>query len=296
MSLEAITWAFRQEIPPTAKLVLMALANRADDETGDCWPGLTRVAKDASCSIRSAQIHIAALARNGFIQIERKFSSGDGRQRSNHYWLLFDRAPAPWKSVKAEQPDDDQDVVGGGADSAPHTITTEGDFDDGISHQDSPPPVNQDSSPCIEPSGIEPIPPEQVDGPRLQQAAMPASPPQALAQAKRPQAAFDGSKPHRFDPNARQAKIQAAQAAEVERRSSQRVFVIEGSRAWKAWLATRPQGFPTTVVNGQRGWHFPQCFPPPAKGPGDRTMPQQSPASPETESEYFPDLAREMGG
>lgn len=42
--------------------------------------------------------------------------------------------------------------------------------------------------------------------------------------------------------------------------------------------------------------HMPSEWPPPAKGPGERTMPQQSPSSPETETEYFPDLAREMGG
>lgn len=34
---------------------------------------------------------------------------------------------------------------------------------------------------------------------------------------------------------------------------------------------------------------------PPAKSPGDRTTSQQSPASPD-ETEYYPDLAREMGG
>lgn len=294
MSLEAITWAFRQEIPGTAKLVLLALANRADDETGECWPGIPRVAKDASCSVRSAQIHIASLARNGFVQVERRRAPGDGRQQSNRYWVLMDRAPAPWKSVH-EDTDDDLDVVDGGAESAPHTNTTETDSDEEYIHRDSPPPVQPAAPPCIEPSLIEPIRPEQVEGPGLEPVAPRAYPPQAAVQAEKPQPAFEGSKPKSFDPNARASKIKAAQAAEDQRRSSQRIFVIEGSRAWKAWLTTRLQGFPTTVVNGQRGWYFPALFPPPAKGHGDRITPPNTQASPENEPNLS-EFSREMGG
>ena len=37
MSLEAITWAFRQQLTPSEKLVLLTLADYADDEN-KCWP------------------------------------------------------------------------------------------------------------------------------------------------------------------------------------------------------------------------------------------------------------------
>jgi hypothetical protein len=42
MSVSAITWAWSQFLPATAKLVLLALADHADDE-GRCWPSLGRL-------------------------------------------------------------------------------------------------------------------------------------------------------------------------------------------------------------------------------------------------------------
>jgi hypothetical protein len=59
----------------------------------------------------------------------------------------------------------------------------------------------------------------------------------------------------------------AAKAAKVQ------VFVIEGSRAWLAWLdhrrrSGRMAAFPTCTGTGEfanrRGWYFPSLFPPPA--------------------------------
>jgi hypothetical protein len=247
MSLEAITWAFRQEIPGTAKLVLLSLANRADDESGQCWPGLPRIAKDSSCSVRAAQIHIAALARNGFIEVRRMYAT-DGRQRSNHYWLLFDRAPAEWKSVANSSPSPN----GEGEDFAPHTITTEAvenpvditQNPDGKTHEDSPGRVKPDSPPIIEPSESEPS--------------------SLVLVARAP----CGDTPASFDPKQRQAQIQKLQAAEEARRA-QPVFVFEGTEAWKAWAATRPRGYPVTVRESdrRRGWWFPSLFPPHATGP-----------------------------
>lgn len=44
MSIQAIAWAFAQAIPPSAKLVLLALADHADSD-GHCWPGFERLAE-----------------------------------------------------------------------------------------------------------------------------------------------------------------------------------------------------------------------------------------------------------
>jgi hypothetical protein len=44
MAVHAIAWAFAQHVQPLAKLVLLALADHAD-RTGQCWPGVDRIAK-----------------------------------------------------------------------------------------------------------------------------------------------------------------------------------------------------------------------------------------------------------
>ena len=50
---------------------------------------------------------VAALARNGYIDI-KKVRGEDGKQRSNNYWVLFDRKPSEWQFYAGDEPDDDR--------------------------------------------------------------------------------------------------------------------------------------------------------------------------------------------
>jgi hypothetical protein len=50
MSIRAMNWAWDVLLPPTAKLVLLALADIADD-AGSCWPSQNVIA--AKCSVTS---------------------------------------------------------------------------------------------------------------------------------------------------------------------------------------------------------------------------------------------------
>lgn len=69
MSYQALSWAFKQDISPsTAKFVLVALANYADDD-GYCFPGQKRLAEDTCQSERSVRSHLASLERRGLIPI-----------------------------------------------------------------------------------------------------------------------------------------------------------------------------------------------------------------------------------
>lgn len=54
MSIAAIAWAWRQDIHSTAKFVLVALADHADDETFKCWPSLTHIS--AKCNLDRSTI------------------------------------------------------------------------------------------------------------------------------------------------------------------------------------------------------------------------------------------------
>lgn len=99
-----MVWALSQqdftEVDRThhvAKLVLLSLANHASSDTAICWPSVATIAREASCSPRHARRITSDLQHNGFIVIERSRGPA-GRQGSNRYRLLMDRARAPWKS------------------------------------------------------------------------------------------------------------------------------------------------------------------------------------------------------
>jgi DNA-binding transcriptional ArsR family regulator len=67
MSLDALKWAWEQDCPnPTAKLVLMALADHANSD-GECWPSMKRVAELTGISSRQVSTHITQLERLGYV-------------------------------------------------------------------------------------------------------------------------------------------------------------------------------------------------------------------------------------
>lgn len=81
-----MTWAVAQECgSPSAKLVLLMLANRTNSETGKCNPSHKNLA--AECEIRpeTLKTHLRSLADKGLINIEHRFH--EGIQLSNQYHL-----------------------------------------------------------------------------------------------------------------------------------------------------------------------------------------------------------------
>lgn len=54
MSVAAMHWAWSQVLPPAPKLILMALADNADD-AGYCWPRVKKIAERCSVSERTVQ-------------------------------------------------------------------------------------------------------------------------------------------------------------------------------------------------------------------------------------------------
>ncbi len=82
MGFDALSWAFKQKTK--AKLVLVALCESANDETGECWPGLQRIADRCDLTLRSARRAVAQLAKEGLIEISPRYRD-DGTQTSNTY-------------------------------------------------------------------------------------------------------------------------------------------------------------------------------------------------------------------
>ena len=88
MSVRAMAWAWRQQLSGPEKLVLMAIADHADDD-GICWPGNAHIARKCNLSQRSVQRHIKNLIDNGFMTAYRRYRETGG-QTSNRYVLNVD--------------------------------------------------------------------------------------------------------------------------------------------------------------------------------------------------------------
>lgn len=68
MSFKHMAWAMEVRIgDPLAKLLLVALADRADKETGQCWPSLSRLCEDTEMSKASVTRRLFYLEQRGFI-------------------------------------------------------------------------------------------------------------------------------------------------------------------------------------------------------------------------------------
>lgn len=87
MSLRATLWALDdvRTGDPITKLVLLALADEADDDGGSCYPSLRRIAYRAECSIATARRHVAKLEAAKLIVVRRPDRQGRGHH--NRYQL-----------------------------------------------------------------------------------------------------------------------------------------------------------------------------------------------------------------
>jgi Helix-turn-helix domain len=86
MSIQAVAWALSLNIPdPFAKLVLVSLANHANNETGHCWPTHSLIAKEASCNRRTVMRKVPYLSQAGHIRVFHHHSQG----RALDYQVLF---------------------------------------------------------------------------------------------------------------------------------------------------------------------------------------------------------------
>jgi hypothetical protein len=82
-----MNWAWRQALTPTLKLVLMALADAADDQ-GVCWPSVSTLAKKCTVSTRTVQRSLRALIDRRLLIAELR-QRRDGSSTSNRYRLLI---------------------------------------------------------------------------------------------------------------------------------------------------------------------------------------------------------------
>lgn len=114
-----MNWAWRQQLAPTAKLVLMSLADAADDH-GVCWPSVPTVAIKCCVSTRTVRRIMQRLIARDLLIAESRYRP-DGSCSSNRYRLQLaggdNLSPAPNRgdttSGHARQDPPDTDVSPG---------------------------------------------------------------------------------------------------------------------------------------------------------------------------------------
>lgn len=90
MSIQAVAWVLDQQVKdPTAKLVLISLANSMNGKTGKCFPSFKRLMQESSCARITIIRKLQWLEENGWIGINREFAD-DGRQLANSYTIHFE--------------------------------------------------------------------------------------------------------------------------------------------------------------------------------------------------------------
>lgn len=85
MSLKAMVAAWQAPVKANLKLVLLALADHANDD-GECWPGLKGIARKCGVTERAVIKYINELTKNGLVFKRAQFDKS-GRQRTNIYSL-----------------------------------------------------------------------------------------------------------------------------------------------------------------------------------------------------------------
>jgi hypothetical protein len=85
MCIVALNWVWRQQLEPTAKLVLLSLADAADDR-GVCWPSVATMARKCCVSTRTVRRSLQLLVAGGFLVVEPRCRA-DGSSCSNRYRL-----------------------------------------------------------------------------------------------------------------------------------------------------------------------------------------------------------------
>lgn len=97
MSIRAMNWAWEQDVAPSTKLILLALADHADND-GVCWPGVKSVAEKCRLSKQSVRYHIRALIERGLVGSTPRVRKNKS-QTSNSYHLGIDGLMTPYQDI-----------------------------------------------------------------------------------------------------------------------------------------------------------------------------------------------------
>lgn len=87
MAGKIVGWAFQQPCSPTAKLVLVKLAD-SSNKSGYCWPSISRIVEHTGLAERTVRKNLRLLEQTGLVLIERR--KRGNRPTSNGYQLALE--------------------------------------------------------------------------------------------------------------------------------------------------------------------------------------------------------------
>ena len=212
-----ITAAWEQDLRPTLKLVLVALADHADPGDGTCWPGLGRIARLTGLDRRTVQRSLREMEGAGLLSSRARHDE----LRTREYTLLFPPATGQ----------------GGGTAPPPQPEGTEDPPPDPDEGGTAPPPGGQSAArgggtappdPPSDPSGD---PPERVS---VQQTPPTGSPPLTVVDTSGD--GGDGEDPD-DELTLRAVEQHEENAVEAERMLARSLGVLTPPDGWGArWL------------------------------------------------------------
>ena len=103
MSFAHMAWAMQSKIgDPLAKLLLVALADRADKETGQCWPSLARLSEDTEISLATISRKLNYLEDHNFISRFQRDQKSTLYTLSHSAMTLSHSETPPYLTVRDE--------------------------------------------------------------------------------------------------------------------------------------------------------------------------------------------------
>lgn len=97
MSIKATNWAWGLVMPPTPKLILMALADESDD-LGNCWPSIKRIARKACVSDRTVRRVLKECGDSGLVVVSARTRQNGGQSSNKYTLLLHEKGAERWGS------------------------------------------------------------------------------------------------------------------------------------------------------------------------------------------------------
>lgn len=102
MSFLANKWAWKQSLKPIDKIVLLSLAERANEKF-ECWPSMKTIADDCGICRKSVLNSIAKLEEKRLIFVERRMTSHG--KSSNIYTMSMATKMVERPCVRRTHPD-----------------------------------------------------------------------------------------------------------------------------------------------------------------------------------------------
>jgi DNA-binding transcriptional regulator YhcF (GntR family) len=108
MSIRLMSEVWRTNLPTVEKMVLLVIADHANDEGTEAWPSQATIAKKASVSIRTVQRSVNNLVKEGYLRMEKhRGGSATCREdrRPHRYTIRISKLRGDKETTRSERGD-----------------------------------------------------------------------------------------------------------------------------------------------------------------------------------------------